>query len=319
MADADRGDLAARRLLDEVHVGTGGLGEVLKGAGAGDVLLPARHVLVDGLGVVEVGLARGEFGHPLAVDLVGNADGDFIECAQDVQLRQEEIREAVHSHGVAGDEDVEPTAAAVAAGGDAHLAANGAQCLAVLVEQFSGEGSGAHTGGVSLEDPQRAGDARGADSRTRAGTAGGGVGRRDERVGAVVDVQQRSLGSFEKNHVAAIEGLVKQQRRVHDVRAQRFGVTEHLLDDAIGVDRPTVENLHQELVTRLECGFDFCLQDAGVEEVLNANADAPDLVHVRRADASARGADARFAQESFADLVHLDVVRGDQVGVGADP
>ena len=92
-----------------------------------------------------------------------------------------------------------------------------------------------------------------------------------------------------------------------------------MLNDAVGVHGSAVKHLHEQLVTRLECGFDFCLQDAGVEEVLNANADAPDLVHVRRADATARGADARFAQESFADLVHLDVVRGDQVGVGADP
>ena len=209
MADADRGDRAVGGFLDEVDIGTGGLGEVLKGAGAGDVLLPAGHVLVDGLGVVEVGLARGKLGHPLAVDLVGDADRDLLEGAQHVEFGEKEIGEAVHSHGVAGDEYVEPTAAAVAAGGDAHLAANGAQCLAVLVEQFSGEGSGAHTGGVGLEDPQRAGDARGADARTRAGTAGGGVGRRDERVGAVVDVQQGSLGTLQQHKFVAVEGLVK--------------------------------------------------------------------------------------------------------------
>ena len=59
-------------------------------------------------------------------------------------------------------------------------------------------------------------------------------------------------------------------------------------------------------------------QDLLVEEVLDADAEARDLVAVRRADAATGGADLGLAEEALGRLVESDVVRRDQVRVGAD-
>ena len=60
-----------------------------------------------------------------------------------------------------------------------------------------------------------------------------GVGRRHERVGAVVDVEHRGLGALEEHGLAAVERLVEQQRGVGDHRPQPLGVRQELLDDRV--------------------------------------------------------------------------------------
>ena len=122
-----------------LHVLLRVLRQVVEGLGLGDVLGPARQRLVDRLGVVEVGLAVRQFLDPLAVDLVRHADRDPLPAGEHVELGEEEVGEAVDPGRVAGDDRVEPAAAAVTAGGDAALAADAAQRLAVLVEQLGRE------------------------------------------------------------------------------------------------------------------------------------------------------------------------------------
>ena len=135
---------------------------------------------------------------PHAVDLVGHADRDLLQAGQHVELGQEEVGQAVDPGRVAGDDRVEPAAAAVPAGGDAALAADLAQGLAELVEQLGRERAGADAGRVGLEDADHPVDLRRADAGARARAARGRVGRGDERIGAVVDVEQRALAALEQ-------------------------------------------------------------------------------------------------------------------------
>ena len=64
-----------------------------------------------------------------------------------------------------------------------------------------------------------------------------------------------------------------------------------------------------------QCAFDFLVQDARVEEILNSNAESAHLVAVGWTDTASGGADCTLTQKAFGDLVDGDVIRGDDVGV----
>src|SRR5699024_5310046 len=135
------------------------------------VLGPAVEVLVHGFGVVELGLCHGDLVVADAVDVLTHAHGDGLATGDHVQLGEEEVGDAVDTCRVTGDGCVEPTAAAVTAGGDPVLATVTAQPLAFLVEQFGRERPGTHTGGVGLEDSDDLRDACGAQPGARGGSA----------------------------------------------------------------------------------------------------------------------------------------------------
>src|SRR6185437_8637661 len=91
-------------------------------------LLPPGERLPDRLGVVEVGLVRGEMLCLAAVaQPVSDADRQLGELREHVQLRQRQRRDAVDPHRVAESDEVEPAAAPLAAGDRAELAAQLAQ------------------------------------------------------------------------------------------------------------------------------------------------------------------------------------------------
>src|SRR5699024_3008092 len=196
--------------------------------------------------------------------------------------------------------------------------ADGLQVLAPLVEELRRERARADAGGVRLDDAQRGGDAGRADAGTDAGAAGGRVGGRDERVGAVVDVEHGGLAALHEDALALVEGLVEHAVGVDDHRAQAVSVAEEVLDDALRVDGLAVVHLDQDLVLHVQRGGDLLTQDRLVEDVLHADADAVDLVGVGRADAAAGGADGALTQETLLHAVEDLVVRGDEVGVRGD-
>ena len=102
------------------------------------------------------------------------------------------------------------------------------------------------------------------------------------------------------------------------MRAQRLGVLQQLLGDGIDLELAAVEDLDEDLVLVDQRALDLLAQDRGVEEVLHADAEAADLVHVRRPDATARGADLGLAEEALGHLVECDVIRRDEVGARTD-
>ena len=103
---------------------------------------PAGQRLPDGARVVEVALVRGKVRRLGAVaQTVGDADRQLGERRQHVELRQRERRHAVDADGVAKRHEVEPAAAALAAGHRAELAAEVAQ-RALLVGPSISDGNG---------------------------------------------------------------------------------------------------------------------------------------------------------------------------------
>ena len=98
---------------------------------------------------------------------------------------------------------VEPAAAALAPGDGAELVAALAEPLADLVVELGRERAGADAGGVGLDDAEHEAGRRRAEAGAGRGGAGDGVGRGDERIGAVIDVEQHALRAFEQDAAAA--------------------------------------------------------------------------------------------------------------------
>src|SRR6266496_1836970 len=97
-----------------------------------------------------------------------------------------------------------------------------------------------------------------------------------------------------------------------------FAVAEVLGRYRGRVDAAPVVHLGEHLVLLPEHKLELLAEDAGIEQILCADAHPPGLVGVGRADAAPGGADPGRAEESFGHPVERSVVRHDQVRVGRD-
>ena len=123
-----------------------------------------------------------------------------------------------------------------------------------------------------------------------AGGPGDGVGRGDERIGAVVDVEQHALRALEQDAPAGAPRFV-------EVAPDRAGEGQHEIGDrgevaaeALAVDRRLAEAGAERVVVgaqAVELGVEF----VQMGKVADADRAAADLVLIGRADAAAGGAD----------------------------
>src|SRR3712207_3625041 len=72
-----------------------GLGQITTHPAPRYVLPPAGELLIDGTGMMQIGLAHGEFVHPLAVYLVADADLYLLDHGEHVEERDGEVGDAV--------------------------------------------------------------------------------------------------------------------------------------------------------------------------------------------------------------------------------
>ena len=267
---------------------------------------------------MELGLGHRDLIAPLAIDVVRHADRDLLEAGEDIEFGEEGVGEAIDAACEARDRCVEPAATASAPSGDTALAADDPQALAIVVEQLGREGAGSDAGRVGLEDADDPGDAGRPDAAAGACAASGGVARGDERVGAVVDVEQGALPPLEEHDLVFVECLVQHERSVGDVWLKDVGERKKRIDDLVDLERAAVVDLDEHLVLARQRTFDLLAQDRRVEQVLHADAEAGDLVAVGRTDAASGRADLRVAEEALGHLVEGDVVGSDEMRIGAD-
>ena len=133
-----------------------------------------------------------------AVDPVVGAHLDGVEPVEHVELGDGQLGQAVEPHGVAQHHAVEPAGPAATAGDRAELAADLDEPVAVGIGELGRERPGPDPGRVGLGDPDDAVDVARAEAGAGARAAGGRVRRRDVRVGAVVEVEERGLGALEQ-------------------------------------------------------------------------------------------------------------------------
>ena len=270
-------------------------------------------------------LLHGEVVVTHAVALVGHAHLDGVEGRKHIQLREGHIGEPVHLGSVTPDDGIEPAAAALAARGDAELMTGGAQKLAVLRVltgaavlgelQLRGEGALAHAGDIGLLDAEHAVDGLGADAGTRGSAARAAAGRRHERIGAMVDVEQRALSAFEKNGLPIAQRLVQHMGRLAHIGSQNARVRQVLVADLLHRVGVQTVNLLQDGVLLGQHRLKLQAEDLLVQQVLHADALAAHLVLVAGADAAFGGADLLVAEALLVGAIEILVVRHDKVRV----
>ena len=188
-----------------------------------------------------------------------------------------------------------------------------AQPLARLVEQLRGERSAAHARAISLENAEDLADAVRGDAQPGADARADGVRRGDERIGAEVHVQKRSLRAFGQNGLVLREAVVDEIFAVDDVEAAKvFDRLEPLLLQ-LGNVVLIVETLQNLLVARLGRSVDAF--EIGTQQIPYAHAVAAYLVGIGGTDALARRADLGAALGRLVRGVEHAVRGQDQVGL----
>ena len=250
----------------------------------------------------------------LPPDPVAGADLERRHPVQHVELGERDAPNAADLHRLAHQHGVEPAAAATAPGHRAELAPALAQALARRVLEFRRERPAAHPRRVRLGDAEHIAHGPGADARAGGRVTGHGVGRGDERIGAVVDVQHRSLRTFVEDPPALPSRAVEPAPHGRRVGEKAGGNGQQVaLQRARGrVSDP--EAAAQGVVVEQE------LAQTGPErfrvaQVAEADGTAPRLVLVSRADAAPGGADPPGAAGPLARLVELPMDGQDKAGV----
>src|SRR5205823_8901267 len=108
-----------------------------------------------------------------------------------VELRQRDLGEAVEPDRVPQHHGVEPAGAPASTGVGAELVASLDEQLTLLVEQLGRERPRADARHVRFGDPDDALDVAWADAGARASASRTRVRRRDERIRALVEVEER--------------------------------------------------------------------------------------------------------------------------------
>jgi len=134
----------------------------------------------------------------------------------------------------------------------------------------------------------------------------------------VVDVEECPLGAFEEDGLVAVDRLPDEERRIGDMSLKPSGVAEILLVHLLEIERELVVHLLELPVLVLQHNLEFLAEDLRIEEVLHADAEAGELVHVRRPDPAFGRADELLAEVTLEHRVHLAVVGHDDVRVPRD-
>src|SRR5919201_3735875 len=108
---------------------------------------------------------RREIIERVVVGLVRGADPERLEPGKNVELRHEELGQAVEARSVARENGVEPTTATLATGDRAELFPANAHPLAIGTDVLGREGAGPDPRDVRLDDPDHAIYGLGADPR----------------------------------------------------------------------------------------------------------------------------------------------------------
>src|SRR5690606_33310115 len=208
-------------------------------------------------------------------------------CALPIWLGDGELGEAVDHRRVTEGDEVEPSAAARPAGRGAKLVTGLPEQLAGFVEQLGRERPVANPGAVSLYDADDAVDLSRRYAEAGAASANRRVARRNVRVRAEVDVEQRSLGAFGEDVFAFLQRGVQVLRSVDDVGVDQAIELDVLLDDGVHIELFCPVDAAQDLVLFLDGPLELHAEDVAIEEVDDADAGPGELVHVGGSDAAA--------------------------------
>ena len=196
-------------------------GQLGPGAGALRRLRPALQRLVDRLDAGLRPLRRRQIVDLAPVEPVADADLELRQLVEHVELGQRDAVDAANFPRLPHQDRVEPAAAARPPGHRAELVAALAEQAPGLVLELGRERPLAHPRRIGLGDAEHIIDGAGPEARAGRRLRRHGVGGGDERIGAVVDVEQRALRALEQDALALAPLAVEQ-------RPDRVDVRQHL-------------------------------------------------------------------------------------------
>lgn len=305
-----------KTLLDVLDIGPCVFRQVLILCDTHCVALPARQRDILNLELLDdVRISRERVVATRAVRQdVRNTDLDLIKVVQNIQLGEVQRGVVVDRLRVTRKDEVEPTAATTTAGRDSELSTDFLEFLANLVELLRGEGARANTGGVGFYDTNDVLDAGRVKGETLDGTTETGGRRGHVRVGAVVEVEEESVGTFHQR-VRVILVALQEGKLVNDVGFQDFAV---ILCKSLATRRPSPSNVYRwsrfqapgktnlehlnlilDVVVQVakSCAIpslqvsQLALEDSLIQKLTNAHTASRGLVTVARSNTLARGSD----------------------------
>src|SRR5436305_7973939 len=137
-----------------------------------------------------------------AVETVADAHLDLVEAVQNIELGERQPIDSAGTRGLAAQPRIEPAAATWPPGHRAEFAPSLAKAASNLVVLFGGERPLAHPRRVGLADAEHIIDRAGPHPAAGRGLPRHRVRRGHERIGAVVDIEQRALRALEKDALA---------------------------------------------------------------------------------------------------------------------
>lgn len=229
-------DLHSDELLDELDVLPRLAGQVVVALCAGGRLLPPRQSLVVDLYLsqhIRVGRETLEL---LSLVRVSGGNFELVEVVENIQFSEVEGGVVVASVRVLKNNEVEPSATALAAGRDTDLVADLLQLLANFVELFGGEGATvscqlqtfcagsfvdlrSNAGSVCLHYTNDLLNRTPAQGETCDNTTEACVRGRDKGICAIVDVEHESVGALNKDLCVLLLCRLEQRNLVDDVRS----------------------------------------------------------------------------------------------------
>lgn len=147
------------------------------------------------------------------VVLILRSGGDFGKNIQHVNFGHADFRHAIDEHGVAQLRQINPATTPCATRGGAEFHAFLPEHFARFVVQFCREWSAAHPRAIRLGDADDLADPLRGHAQASANPCCDGVARRDERIGAKINVEHTALRAFCEDSFAI------RQRVVHEILA----------------------------------------------------------------------------------------------------
>src|SRR5205823_10991935 len=132
-------------------------------------------------------------------------------------------------------------------------------------------------------------------------------------------VQHAALGTLQQDLLVARERLVDDRKDVLDVRAEPLAIRRVLVEHGPRIERGhVIELLQNRVLDLVEDEAEFLFQEARLQQVAGAEADAPDLIRVGGTDAAPGGAEPVIAALLLFELVEDRMPGHDQVSAIGD-
>ena len=128
----------------------------------------------------------------------------------------------------------------------------------------------------------------------------------------MVDIQQRTLRTFEHHEVAAFTRLVQQVRNVNHHAGQDVGNRHHVVQYFLVVNCVNFIEVHQLEVVIFHHFFQFFSEGCFIEQIANAQTATSHFVFISRTDTTTGSADRFRATRFLTSVIQRNVIIKDQ-------